>query len=158
MPQAPDNLREIKNLLDKIEYQQKNIREDHKERINLFLNIIFFDLALPKNKTDLKKNLFVFRNGRILTPDYVLLLILKIKLFIKYENTFLILNRDIFTFLKNFIIKFLNNFKLQNFDDDVTLEVEITRSSVPCCQFRSSSTTRQCWCAGTTSSTSSRRR
>lgn len=88
--------------------------------------------------------------------DYVLLLILKIKLFIKYENTFLILNEDIFNFLRSFIIKFLNNFKLQNFDDDMTLEVELSRSSAQCSRFPSSFTTSRCSCARTTSSTSSK--
>lgn len=53
----------------------------------------------------------------------MLLLLLKIKLFIKYENTFLILDRGIFGFLKGFLVKFLNRIKLQNFNDDVSLEV-----------------------------------
>ena len=76
------------------------------------------------------------------------LLILKIKLFIKYENTFLILNNEIYNFFKSFILKFLNNFKLKNFDDDITLEVKyfliiIKRLFVLFFQFRNTYTINQ---------------
>lgn len=56
-------IRKIKNLLELIESKQKKLREETKDKIALFLNIIFFDLKLPKNSKELQEYLFNFNTG-----------------------------------------------------------------------------------------------
>lgn len=57
------NFRKIKDILEKIELNQKSLSEDLKTKLDLFLNIIFFNLKIPKNNSELKKYLYIEKHG-----------------------------------------------------------------------------------------------
>ena len=105
-------IRSIKGALLVIDNLNNQVTEKKFiEKLSLMLNIIVWDMQINKDDEYLKKRLFVY------TTDFLKLLLLKLRLFIKYEDKLLYLSSDSFRVLKLYLVSFLNELPNEDYEN-----------------------------------------
>ena len=81
------------------------------ESIHLFINIIVWDMKIKKDEDYLKRKFFIY------DKSFLKLLMLKLRLFIKYEDNLLYLSPQNFKILKLYLVSFLNNLPNEDYEN-----------------------------------------
>ena len=101
------------------------IREIHKkkherkfyESVNLFTHIILFDMEIDRNDE------FIVNRAYIYHPDFISLLLLKIKQSIKYESKYIYLSENSFSILKLLLLSYFSNLKTGDYESKETVNI-----------------------------------
>lgn len=108
----------IKRIIDSI----RNFQEDLKDRTIIEKLQVLIDFIIFNFKTS-KSEATILKKFPMNSVEFIKLLLLKLKLFIKYEGKYLMLSTDCFSLLKILFLTFLNNIPQARYEDEDVIEV-----------------------------------
>lgn len=87
------------------------------EKLNLFVHILVFDMRITKSDDYLKSRFFIYE------PSFAKLLLLKLHLYINYEDTYLFLSPQSFNMLRLYIKTYLDYLPQNDYESSETIEI-----------------------------------
>lgn len=111
-------IRSIQDVITSVrELHKKKLSKKIYERVNFFVHFIIFDMSIIKTDEYLLTKFFIFE------PDFLRLLLLKLKLYLLYEDSFLFLSFNSFHILKLYIFTYLDRLPQNEYESEETVQL-----------------------------------
>jgi hypothetical protein len=108
----------MKRIIDDIKTFQEELKDRSIiEKLQVMIDFIIFNFQTTKSESTILKKF------PVTSLHFIKLLLLKLKLFIKYEGKFLMLSSDCFGLLKALFLNFLSSIPQAKYEDDEVTEI-----------------------------------